>query len=98
MQGYQVDVAEDGQRGIELALAQRPDAAFIDIGLPIVDGYGVARRLREHFGEHGIRLIALTGYGQPEDRLRALAAGFDVHLVKPVDLDAMTRALASAAP
>jgi PAS domain S-box-containing protein len=98
MKGYQVDVAEDGQRGIELALAQRPDAAFIDIGLPIVDGYGVARRLREHFGEHGIRLIALTGYGQPEDRLRALAAGFDVHLVKPVDLDAMTRALASAAP
>jgi PAS domain S-box-containing protein len=94
MSGYQVDVAEDGQRGIEVALSQRPDAVFVDIGLPLVDGYEVARRLRSHFGQRGIRLIALTGYGQPEDRIRALAAGFDVHLVKPVDLETMNQALA----
>lgn len=95
MSGHQVDVAEDGQRGIEVALAQRPDTAFVDIGLPLVDGYEVARRLRKHFGKQGIRLIALTGYGQPEDRVRALAAGFDVHLVKPVDLETVTRALSA---
>ena len=95
MNGHQVDVAEDGQRGIELALAQHPDTAFVDIGLPLVDGYEVARRLRAHFGATGIRLIALTGYGQPEDRAQALRAGFDVHLVKPVDLDTVNRTLAS---
>ena len=95
MNGHRVEVAEDGQQGIEIALANHPDTAFVDIGLPLVDGYEVARRLRAHFGATGIRLIALTGYGQPEDRAQALRAGFDVHLVKPVDLDTLNRTLAS---
>jgi two-component system CheB/CheR fusion protein len=62
----------------------RPAAAVVDIGLPVLDGYEVARRLREAF-DGLIVLIALTGYGQPEDRSRALAAGFDHHLTKPAD-------------
>jgi two-component system, sensor histidine kinase len=76
-------------------LARRPDVAFIDIGLPGLDGYGVARRARDGLNGHPVRLVALTGYGQPEDRERAFEAGFDAHLVKPVDLDALTRTLAS---
>jgi CheY-like chemotaxis protein len=82
--GHEVEAAEDGLRGVEKALEWRPDAAVVDIGLPLLDGYEVARRLRRELDDH-IYLVALTGYGQPEDRARALQAGFDVHLVKPVD-------------
>jgi CheY-like chemotaxis protein len=82
--GHEVEAAEDGLHGVEKALEWRPDAAVVDIGLPLLDGYEVARRLRRELDDH-IYLVALTGYGQPEDRKRALQAGFDVHLVKPVD-------------
>jgi len=82
--GHQVDVAEDGPRGIEVACRVRPEIALVDVGLPRVDGYEVARQVRACLGD-SIRLIALTGYGQPEDRARALDAGFDLHLVKPVN-------------
>jgi CheY-like chemotaxis protein len=74
-----------------------PDVALIDIGLPGLDGYQVARALRAAEGRR-IRLIALTGYGQPEDRQRALDAGFDAHLVKPVDVDELARVLAEEPP
>jgi CheY-like chemotaxis protein len=84
MLGYEVAVAADGVQGVEKALEQRPHVAVIDIGLPGLDGYQVARRLRAELGD-GIFLITQTGYGQPEDRRRALEAGFDVHLTKPVD-------------
>ncbi len=94
--GHEVAVAEDGVRGVEVALAVRPDVALVDIGLPGLDGYGVARSLRAREGASGPRLIALTGYGQPDDRRRALEAGFDAHLVKPVYMDALTRALFNA--
>jgi CheY-like chemotaxis protein len=93
--GHEVHEACDGAVGLEEARRLRPDAALIDIGLPGMDGYEVARRIRADLP--GARLVALTGYGQPEDRERALAAGFDVHLVKPVDPDQLQRLLAARA-
>jgi len=62
-----------------------PDVVLLDIGLPEMDGYEVARRLRAQNGTHRMRLVAVTGYGQPADRRRARAAGFDEHMVKPVE-------------
>jgi signal transduction histidine kinase/CheY-like chemotaxis protein len=90
--GHQVHAASDGEEGIEVALREKPEVALVDIGLPRVDGYEVARRLRSTLGQ-GIYLIALTGYGQPDDRARATAAGFDVHMTKPMNLDRLTEML-----
>ncbi|MQA89961.1 MAG: PAS domain S-box protein [Gemmatimonas sp.] len=86
--GYQVDGAGDGPSALELAARIDPSIALIDIGLPGMDGYELARRLRRARPD-GIRLVAVTGYGQPSDRARSRAAGFDAHLVKPVDLDTL---------
>ena len=85
-EGHAVWEAVDGEAGIEVALRERPDVVLVDIGLPRLDGYEVARRLRERAATVGARwgLVALTGYGQPEDVQRAEDAGFDAHLVKPV--------------
>ncbi len=85
MAGHRVDTADDGPSGLAAALAERPDVALVDIGLPRMDGYEMARQLRSTAGEYRPYLVALTGYGLPEDRERALAAGFDAHVVKPVD-------------
>jgi signal transduction histidine kinase/CheY-like chemotaxis protein len=93
--GHRVEVAEDGRKGLELALATRPDVALIDIGLPGLDGFQVAEQIRAALGP-GILLVALTGYGQPEDRRQALEAGFNAHLVKPVELDGLQRLLVTA--
>jgi signal transduction histidine kinase len=90
--GHRVEVAEDGLRGLELAVRQPPELALVDIGLPGLDGYRVAERLRATMGR-GIRLVALSGYGDPEDQIRAREAGFDVHLVKPVRPDDLNRLL-----
>jgi PAS domain S-box-containing protein len=90
--GHEVHMARDGDGGVELAEKIQPELALIDIGLPGIDGYEVARRIRQRVA--AIRLIALTGYGQPEDRRRALGAGFDVHVVKPVDSDELQRLIA----
>ena len=86
--GHQVTTANNGLDGVGLAIELLPDVALVDIGLPELDGYGVARRVREVLGS-GIRLIALTGYGQPEDVRRALEAGFDAHIAKPVDFETL---------
>jgi CheY-like chemotaxis protein/anti-sigma regulatory factor (Ser/Thr protein kinase) len=83
--GHEVYEAVDGVSGVSSALELAPDLALVDLGLPGIDGYEVARRLREHPGGRHLRLVALTGYGLPEDRERARTAGFDLHLVKPVD-------------
>ena len=87
MSGHEILEAGSGASGVESALANRPGVALIDIGLPEFDGYEVARRIRSGLGGQGMLLIALTGYGSPEDRRRAEQAGFDTHLVKPLDFD-----------
>ncbi len=92
MQGHQVDVAEDGPQALERVLALQPHVALVDIGLPGMDGCAVARMLRQDPTVR-TRLVAMTGYGQAEDRKRALDAGFDAHVVKPVDLDDLSRLL-----
>jgi signal transduction histidine kinase len=90
--GYETHVAADGPEGVAAAGALRPDVALIDIGLPGLDGYQVARQIRHGLGS-AIHLVALTGYGQPEDRRRAAEAGFDEHLVKPVEPDRLRQLL-----
>ena len=92
--GHEVDAAADGPTGVEMARQKRPDIAVIDLGLPGMDGYEVARRLRRE-PRPELRLIALTGYGQAEDRRKTLEAGFDMHLVKPVDPARLSVAIAS---
>ena len=93
--GYEVQYAEDGLRGLEVAARFRPDLALVDIGLPGIDGYEVARRLRADPATRDIKLIALTGYGLAEDLRRVLDAGFDRHLVKPVDIDHLMEVIGS---
>lgn len=83
--GHGVTLAHTGPDGVEAARALRPDVVLCDIGLPGMDGFAVAGTLRRHPETAATRLIAVTGYGQEEDRRRALSAGFDIHLVKPVD-------------
>jgi signal transduction histidine kinase len=92
--GHEVYEAADGVDGLALALRERPDAAIIDVGLPGLDGYEVARRIRAGTDGAHMLLVAVTGYGLPEDRRRALDAGFDRHLVKPVEQDQLADALA----
>ena len=82
--GYEVDVAGDGLTALDLAALHPPQVALLDIGLPGIDGYELARRLRDRLGR-AVTIVAMTGYGQAEDRRRSREAGFDQHLVKPVD-------------
>jgi signal transduction histidine kinase/ActR/RegA family two-component response regulator len=92
--GHHVIEAGDGAEGVRIANAEQPEVAVVDIGLPGIDGYEVARRLRAAATDHRIGLIALTGYGQAEDRERALSAGFDMHLSKPVQPERLVEAIA----
>ena len=89
--GHEVLLAESGNEGLDMALQQQPDVALIDIGLPGMDGYEVAAQIRARtpMQPRNIRLVAMTGYGQPADRKRAREAGFDHHLLKPVDAEAL---------
>ena len=91
--GHHTAVAHDGPSALEIAATFGPEVAILDIGLPVMDGYELARRLRDQLGP--IHQIALTGYGQASDRERAMAAGFDVHLVKPVDPATLRAAISS---
>ena len=91
--GHEPQIAHDGNSGIDLILRERPDVAFLDIGLPGLDGYELARRLRREASLEGILLIALTGYGQDADRHRALEAGFDHHHTKPVNPETLRKLL-----
>jgi PAS domain S-box-containing protein len=95
IEGHEVRTAPDGPTALEAAAAFRPEVIFLDIGLPRMDGYEVARRLRGQLGLRDATLIAVTGYGQEEDRRRAEEAGFDAHLVKPADPEALERLLAA---
>jgi PAS domain S-box-containing protein len=95
--GHEVHEAAEGTDGLARALALAPDAVIVDIGLPGLDGYAIARRLRE-VGPPGVLLVAVTGYGQDGDRRRSRAAGFDVHLTKPIDPHLLHALLAKAGP
>ena len=94
--GHRVDTANDGPSGLERALALQPEVILLDIGLPGLDGFEIARRIRAANGMRRPLLIAVTGYGTPEDRDRALDAGFDAHLTKPVDYYALAALIAGA--
>jgi len=96
--GHRVTYASDGPAGLAVALETRPDVALVDIGLPRLDGYEVARRIRSGPlpWSRRVKLVALTGYGRAGDRDRALEAGFDDHLLKPVDPDVLEKILAHA--
>jgi len=85
-EGYDVEVAADGRVGIDAALERRPVVVLIDLGLPLVDGFQVARAIRERLG-HNIWLVALTSRTTPADRRRSAEAGFDLHVAKPVAID-----------
>ncbi|HEY7375166.1 MAG TPA: ATP-binding protein [Polyangia bacterium] len=94
--GHAVEVAHDGPQALTKLETFSPDIALLDIGLPLMDGYELARRIRREPRLSGIKLVSITGYGQHSDRLRAQEAGFDVHLVKPVDLSVIERVIADA--
>ncbi len=96
--GCEVVTAYDGSAALELAAQFRPDVALLDLGMPRLDGLAVARRLREEPWGRSIRLVALTGWGQEQDRKRSSEAGFDHHLVKPVAGDVVAALLARLAP
>ena len=93
LSGYEVAVAYSGYDGVQAAEQYQPDVVLCDIGLPGLDGYGVARKLRDNPATATARLIAVTAYGQDEDRRRSHEAGFEQHLVKPVDPDTLQRVL-----
>jgi signal transduction histidine kinase/ActR/RegA family two-component response regulator len=98
MSGYEVVVAHDCPEALKQAEASRPHVAILDIGLPDVDGYGVAERLRERLGEESPVFAALTGYSQDGDRARSKAAGFRRHFVKPIDADELLAFLETVRP
>lgn len=95
---HSVDEARDGQEGLSRALTGSHDVILIDIGLPKLDGYSVARRIRDALGDSTPQMFAMTGYGQPEDRRRAVDAGFDAHMVKPVNAFELKQRLAGIRP
>jgi len=96
--GHVTCIAHDGVEALAVAAQFGPDVALLDIGLPVIDGYEAARRMRAQLGERTPLLIAITGYGQESDRTRSRSAGFDEHLVKPIELGALASIVAAARP
>ena len=96
--GYEVGTATDGLEAIEVAVAFQPQVVLLDIGLPKLNGYAVAERLGQQPRGKEMLLVAMTGWGQEQDRRRSLQAGFDHHLVKPVDPAALEKLLADRQP
>jgi signal transduction histidine kinase len=94
LRGHQVFSAPNGAIALETAARHMPEVALLDIGMPLIDGYEVARRIRAQEWGKGVTLVAVTGWGQESDRVRSQQAGFDTHLVKPLDLDKLTALLA----
>jgi CheY-like chemotaxis protein len=91
-----VQTAYDGESALAHAIAGWPEVVLLDIGLPDADGYEICRRIRAHPGGQAMTLIALTGWGDQEAKRKSQSAGFDGHLVKPVDEDALLAAIAMA--
>jgi len=98
LEGHEVRTSSDGKQGFETILSFRPAVALIDIGLPEMNGYTLARKLRAILGKNGVHLVALTGYGRAEDRQSVLEAGFDEHLVKPLKRGDLSRVLSPVIP
>jgi CheY-like chemotaxis protein len=96
LEGHSVRVANTGASALELAEEMKPEVAIVDIGMPDMNGYEVAKRIRASAWGQKMTLIALTGWGQPEDRLRAQAAGFDHHCTKPVQLEGLMELVRAA--
>ncbi|HKZ04575.1 MAG TPA: response regulator [Methylomirabilota bacterium] len=96
--GHEVHEAADGPSGVEAILRVQPDIALVDVGLPGLDGYALARQVRARAGRRPMRLVALTGYGTPDDHRRSREAGFDAHLVKPVDPARLAAVIADTGP
>jgi signal transduction histidine kinase/CheY-like chemotaxis protein len=96
--GHVVGVAHDGPTALALAGELHPDLALLDIGLPVMDGFDLAQRLKLSLAPHAPKFVAITGYGQPSDRVRSRQAGFDEHLVKPVDLARLNAIVRSVPP
>jgi CheY-like chemotaxis protein len=94
--GHSTRVAYDGPQALRVVGDFVPDVALVDIGLPVMDGHELARRLRESPRLARLRLVAVTGYGQESDRQRSREAGFDAHLVKPVDVDRLADVITEA--
>jgi len=95
LDGHEVSVAENGQEGLETILAVQPDLALVDLGLPLLDGREVAKKVRENPLADDVYLVALTGFGNADDRRSTRAAGFDAHLTKPVNIPKLNRLLQS---
>jgi len=96
MMGHEVETASDGASGLEKAATFKPDVAILDIGLPKVNGYEVARQIREQQWSKNVTLVALTGWGQEQHRRRSEESGFNHHLTKPVEFDVLQEILAAA--
>jgi len=95
MRGHVVATAHDGVEAIDRAATFQPAVVLLDLGLPGLNGYHAARRIR--MGQSGVKIVAVTGWGQAEDRRRSAAAGFDAHLVKPVEFAELIQLLAELA-
>ena len=93
--GYEVSVAHSGPEALAAAAQSKPEIAILDIGMPGMSGYAVAQRIRAESWGKNMLLIALTGWGQEEDKRKAFEAGFDHHLIKPIDPDALEALMAS---
>jgi CheY-like chemotaxis protein len=93
--GYEVTTAVDGADALSKLRMHRPDVALLDIGMPLLDGYEVARRVRQEPWGQAMLLVAVTGWGQDRDRQQANSAGFDLHLTKPVSLATLERMMAA---
>ena len=93
MGGHEAHVAHDGPAAVDAAAQLRPDVMLLDIGLPKMDGFEVCRRVRQEPWGQKMAMVALTGFGQDRDRAESKSAGFDRHMVKPIDYDALLRTL-----
>ena len=98
LEGHEVEIAYSAPGTFEAVQRLKPEVVFLDIGLPQMDGYEIARRLRADPSAKQVHLIALTGYGQEQDRERAREAGFGAHLVKPADIEVVNQILTSLPP
>jgi CheY-like chemotaxis protein len=96
LQGYEVRIVSDGLEAVRVASEFTPDAILLDIGMPVLDGYGAARRIREQPFAKDVLIIAQTGWGQERDRQRSEEGGFDAHLTKPLNLAVLMKLLGSS--